>query len=230
MLKECYSVFVVDDDPDIQEWVGYGLREKGIQCTTFSDGFECLNFLRERKDATPDLILLDIMMPRMGGLETCENIRKLKLPHKPLIAFLTAKVEADSQLVGFEVGADDYIIKPIRPKVLMRRVDALLKHSKSSVNPSKTWFHKDLEVRFEYRLATQNGVELGFSQKEFQLMVLFLSQPKKVYDRQEIMKEIWPDQNVVETRTLDVHILNLRKKLGVGYIKTIKGVGYGLDS
>lgn len=230
MLRDSYSVFVVDDDPDIQEWVKFGLGEKGIHCTTFSDGLECLNYLKEKKEFTPDLILLDIMMPRMGGIETCEGIRKLNLPHKPLIAFLTARGGSDAQLVGFEVGADDYITKPIRPKVLMRRVEALLKHSKSPVNPSKIWRHNALEVHFESRMARLSGVELGMSQKEFQLIVLFLSQPKKVYDRQEILKGIWPDQNAIETRTLDVHILNLRKKLGMGYIKTVKGVGYGLDS
>jgi len=224
------KVFVVDDDPDILQLLEYHLKEKEMEVQLFESGLDCYHYLDQEGSEVPDLILLDVMMPNLGGLETCQRIRTLELDRQPLIAFLTAKTEDYSQLSGFEAGGDDYILKPIRPKVLMHRVEALLRHAKRLRGDSDRIEFKDLLFAKENYTILKDGQVLDVSRKEFQILSLLMGEPKKVFKRSELFDLLWPDQFDRETRTLDVHILKLRKKLGEGYIRTVKGVGYGLDS
>ncbi|MDX1651254.1 MAG: response regulator transcription factor [Brumimicrobium sp.] len=217
-------ILLVDDDPDILEMISYNLIKEGYNVHTASNGEEGVQLADK---VNPDLVLLDVMMPKMDGIEVCEIIREKKQTDQPIIAFLTSRAEDYSQIAGFKAGGDDYITKPIRPRVLLSRIEALLrrKYSKeqdSQPEPVSTRVMLDRE-RF---LLLLEDKEIILPKKEFELLELLLSKPGKVFTREEILSKVWGDETIVGERTIDVHIRKLREKIGDAYIRTIKGVGY----
>lgn len=221
-------ILLVDDEPDILEFIGYNLEKEGFRVLTASNGKEAVEVAREH---LPQVIILDVMMPEMDGIETCEEIRKIPSLSRSLIAFLTARGEDYSQIAGFEAGADDYITKPIKPKVLVSRVRALLKRyqPESSGEASGGASVIDLgrlKIDQERYLVVRDGQELSLPKKEFELLNLLVSKPEKVFTREEIYSAIWGNEVIVGDRTIDVHIRKLREKIGDDHIRTIKGVGY----
>jgi two-component system, OmpR family, alkaline phosphatase synthesis response regulator PhoP len=227
MKNDEYKVLLVDDETDIIEFVGYNLRREGFTVYTAFDGKTALESAHKYK---PQLILLDIMMPEMDGIETCEKIRETPALNDIIVCFLTARGEDYSQIAGFEAGADDYIVKPVKPKVLISRINALLKRQKPGANegPYENNVRSigDLIIDFEKYTVFKNGNELFLPKKEFELLMLLTSKPGIVYDRDTILEIVWDDNVIVGNRTIDVHIRKLREKLGSGHIRTIKGVGY----
>ena len=224
-----YKILLVDDEEDILEFLSYNLTKAGFKVSTASNGKDAIKLAKE---IIPHLIILDVMMPEMDGIETCEEMRKIPALKKSVIAFLTARSEDYSQIAGFEAGADDYISKPIKPKVLISRVTALLKRfgfsedGEASDSESSTITLGDLIIDKEKYTVTHNGEELSLPRKEFSLLLLLISKPEKVFTRDEIYNTIWGDTIVVGDRTIDVHIRKLREKIGEDYIRTVKGVGY----
>ena len=213
---------MVDDEPDILEIVGYNLSSEGYQVITAENGFEGV---KKAKKELPHLIILDVMMPEMDGIEACELIRKNPDLKNTIVTFLTARGEDYSQVAGFDAGADDYITKPIKPKVLVSKVKALLRRFKEEdvVNTVKIG---TLEInREEYKIISK-GKEIILPRKEFELLSLLASKPGKVFKRDEILDNVWGNEVVVGGRTIDVHIRKLREKLGDKSFKTVKGVGY----
>jgi two-component system alkaline phosphatase synthesis response regulator PhoP len=226
MSKERYRILLVDDEPDILEFIGYNLISEGYMVEKAHSGTEALKLA---KDFKPDLILLDIMMPGLDGIETCELLRKTPETKEVLIAFLTARQEDYSQISGFSAGADDYIIKPVKPKVLASRIHALLKRTRvpaSEQNPEAPLRFGILIIDPEKYQITLSGQEILLPRKEFELLILLASKPGRVQFRADIFRSVWGDQNVIGDRTIDVHIRKIRKKIGDHFIKTIKGVGY----
>ena len=222
------KILLVDDENDILEFVGYNLRKEGFEVHIAHNGKEAITAANRIQ---PDLILLDVMMPEMDGIETCEELRKIPSLHDTLIAFLTARSEDYSQIAGFEAGADDYIAKPIKPKVLISRVNALLKRRlKSNDSPASSSESiikaGELKIDIEKHLVYLDGEEHVLPRKEFKLLVLLAGKPEKVFTRDEIYNTVWGDDIVVGDRTIDVHIRKLREKLGNSRIRTIKGIGY----
>ena len=218
-MKE--TILLIDDDPDIIEMISYNLKKEGYIVENASNGEEGVKLAKNVKS---DLILLDVMMPKMDGIEVCETIREDKSIHQPIIAFLTSRNEDYSQIAGFRAGGDDYINKPIRPKVLLSRVEALLRRSLKAEN-SKVQEGKVVLDRDRF-LLLKEGDEIQLPKKEFELLELLLSQPGKVFGRELILSKVWGDDTIVGERTIDVHIRKLREKIGDAYIRTIKGVGY----
>ncbi len=225
-----YRILLVDDEPDILEFISYNLTRKGFKIFTAQNGRDAIE-LAEKVD--PHLILLDVMMPEMDGIETCEEIRSLPGMEKTVIAFLTARNEDYSQIAGFEAGGDDYINKPIKPKVLISRIKALLKRYGNApvvINDNKenenTQNISGLVIDRERFLVIVDEKELTLPKKEFELLTLLSSKPEKVFTRDEIFQSVWGDNIIVGDRTIDVHVRKLREKLGDRYIKTVKGVGY----
>ncbi|WP_339740020.1 response regulator transcription factor [uncultured Sunxiuqinia sp.] len=224
-----YKILLVDDEVDILEFISYNLEKEGYKVYTAQNGVEAIK-LAEKK--TPDLIILDVMMPEMDGIAACEEIRKIPSLSNVVIAFLTARGEDYSQIAGFEAGADDYITKPIRPKVLVSRVKALLKRTgggimtEQAVENSTTITIGNLVIDKERYLINSEGVEMVLPRKEFELLSLLVSKPGKVFTREEIYYSVWGDNVVVGDRTIDVHIRKLREKIGNDHIKTLKGIGY----
>ncbi len=223
-----YKILLVDDEPDIIEFIGYNLRKEGFQVVTCSNGKEALSFIDKEK---PHLILLDVMMPGMDGVEVCEQIRSKQDMDSVLIAFLTARGEDYSQIAGFDAGADDYITKPIKPKLLVSRIKALLrrKTEKGPKQEDNVVKAGNLSIDKERYLVYKDESQIELPRKEFELLLLMASKPGKVFNREEIFSNIWGNDVVVGGRTIDVHIRKLREKIGEGYIKTIKGVGYKFD-
>ncbi len=223
MKKGDITILLVDDEPDILEIVGYNLSEEGYQVTTASNGLEAIEKAKKKK---PHLIILDVMMPEMDGIEACEKLRKIPELEQSVITFLTARGEDYSQVAGFDAGADDYITKPIRPKVLVSKVKALLRRFKDEEKNSNIVTVGDLVInRDEYKIV--NGTkELVLPRKEFELLSLLASKPGKVFKREDILQKVWGDEVIVGGRTIDVHIRKLREKIGDESFKTIKGVGY----
>ena len=223
------KILVVDDEPDILEFLEYNLNKEGYQVLTASNGEEGLVLAETEK---PDLIILDIMMPKMDGVEVCRTLRSKPMFDKALIAFLTAREEDYSQIAALEVGGDDYITKPIRPRVFMSRVKALLRRSDRSEDPEEdTESVKvgDLIIDRE-KVTVQKGEEvIELAKKEFELINLLISKPGKVFSREEIFNKVWGTDVIVGNRTIDVHIRKLREKIGDHYIKTIKGIGYKFE-
>jgi len=228
MNPEEYKLLLVDDETDILEFVGYNLKKEGYQVFTASNGEEGVAAAKAHK---PHLILLDVMMPGMDGIETCDAIRNDPNLKDVLIAFLTARGEDYSQVAGFEAGADDYITKPIKPKVLVSRVKALLRRSANEdVSDAKNLMEfESLSIDLEKYQVRVNNKKLDLPRKEFELLGLLASKPGKVFTRDEIMDRIWGSEVVVGGRTIDVHIRKLREKIGDHRIKTIKGVGYKFE-
>lgn len=223
-----YRILLVDDEPDIIEFIGYNLRKEGFKVVTCSNGKEALNFIDREK---PHLILLDVMMPGMDGVEVCEQIRSKEDMDNVLIAFLTARGEDYSQIAGFDAGADDYITKPIKPKLLISRIKALLRRKSENGSGRQDSVVKagNLSIDKEQYLVYKDENQIELPRKEFELLLLMASKPGKVFNREEIFSNIWGNDVVVGGRTIDVHIRKLREKIGEGYIKTIKGVGYKFD-
>lgn len=223
------KILVVDDEPDILEFLEYNLKKEGYEVFTASNGEEGLQ-LAEKED--PELIILDIMMPKMDGVEVCRQLRTRPKFDKTLIAFLTAREEDYSQIAALEVGGDDYITKPIRPRVFLSRVRALLRRSDRSEGQeeeTRTVQVGDLIIDRD-KVTIQKGNEvIELAKKEFELINLLVSKPGKVFSREEIFNKVWGTDVIVGNRTIDVHIRKLREKIGDKYIKTIKGIGYKFE-
>ncbi len=223
------KILVVDDEPDILEILAYNLRKEGFQVTTANNGEEGL---KKAEEVKPDLIILDIMMPQMDGVEVCRNIRGRKEFDNTLIAFLTAREEDYSQIAALDVGGDDYITKPIKPRVLMSRVKALLRRSgrADEDNEADNIIEAgDLIIDKERVIVLRGEEEIELAKKEFELLTLLVSKPGKVFTREEIFNKVWGTDVIVGNRTIDVHIRKLREKIGDDYIKTIKGIGYRFE-
>lgn len=227
MNNSDFTLLLVDDEPDILEFVSYNLKKEGFNVLTASNGEEGLKIARKEK---PQLILLDVMMPGMDGIETCDQIRKVPDLEDALIAFLTARGEDYSQVAGFDAGADDYITKPIKPKVLVSRIKALLRRYGQSSGGDNLLEFGDLSIDIDKYQVNYKGDKLDLPRKEFELLTLLTSRPGKVFHRDEILDKIWGNEVVVGGRTIDVHIRKLREKIGEEYIKTVKGVGYKFQS
>ena len=219
-----YRILLVDDEPDILEFIGYNLRKEGYEVRTASNGREALE---EATTWHPHLILLDVMMPEMDGIAACQALRQHPELDKTIICFLSARSEDESQLAGFEVGADDYLAKPIKVQILVSRVKALLKRvDESEVATTATPAPSALTIDSERFMIIKDGQEIVLPRKEFNLLKLLYSKPQKVFSREEIFNRVWGSDVVVGDRTIDVHIRKLREKIGEGHIITIKGVGY----
>ncbi|MCH9774062.1 MAG: response regulator transcription factor [Bacteroidetes bacterium] len=227
MKAKDITILLVDDEPDILDIISYNLKAEGYKVKTASSGREGVE---KAKKVRPDLILLDVMMPEMDGIEACEQIRKTPGLEHTIIAFLTARGEDYSQVAGFEVGADDYIAKPVKPKVLTSRLKALLRRRplEPATSEERTTLG-DMVIDIERYHIEIKGKVVELPRKEFELLGLLASKPGKVFTRDEIMDRIWGTQVIVGGRTIDVHIRKLREKIGVERIKTIKGVGYKFE-
>ena len=224
MIKKDIRILLVDDEPDILEILSYNLTSEGYEVFTAKNGIEGV---AKAKKKQPHLIILDVMMPEMDGIEACEIIRNTPGLENTIITFLTARSEDYSQVAGFDAGADDYITKPIKPKVLVSKVKALLrrlKEDEAEVDDIVTV--GDIVInREEYKIINK-GVELTLPRKEFELLALLASKPNKVFKREVILDKVWGNEVVVGGRTIDVHIRKLREKIGDDNFKTVKGVGY----
>lgn len=227
MESNYYKILVVDDEEDIVEFISYNLKKEGYDVITAKNGREAIS---KAKLFKPHLILLDIMMPEMDGIEACEEIRNIPDLSHTLIAFLSARSEDYSKIAGFNAGADDFIAKPIRPKVLTSIIKALLKrysiNQSEKAGSSKNSKVSDVLIDKERHVVIVNGKEIDLPKKEFNLLYLLLSKPSRVFTREEIFDHIWGPDIFVSERTIDVYIRKIREKIGVKRIKTIKGVGY----
>ncbi|RRQ50379.1 DNA-binding response regulator [Maribacter algicola] len=224
MKKKDITILLVDDEPDILEILSYNLSSEGYEIITAKNGAEGVS---KAKKKLPNLIILDVMMPEMDGIEACEIMRKTPGLENTIITFLTARGEDYSQVAGFDAGADDYITKPIKPKVLVSKVNALLRRlSKEDVPVEDITKVGDIVInREEYKIINQ-GEEIILPRKEFELLALLTSKPNKVFKREVILDRVWGNEVVVGGRTIDVHIRKLREKIGEDHFKTVKGVGY----
>ncbi|HPD94533.1 MAG: response regulator transcription factor [Bacteroidales bacterium] len=227
-MEQQYRILIVDDETDIVEFLSFNLKKEGFVVESASNGRDAIT---KAEAFGPDLILLDIMMPEMDGIETCEAIRGNPNIKDVVIAMLTARSEDYSQIAGFDAGADDYITKPVKPKVLIARIKALLKRTDSvSQSSSASTFVDEIPAGIvidrEKYVVYFNGKELILPKKEFELLALLYSKPQKVFTRDEIYNAVWGEDIIVGDRTIDVHIRKIREKLGDEYIRTVKGVGY----
>ncbi len=222
MKKGDITILLVDDEPDILEIVRYNLVSEGYKVELAENGLEAISKAKELK---PHLIIMDVMMPKMDGLEACSKIREIPELAETLIAFLTARGEDFSQMAGFEAGADDYITKPIRPKVLVSKVKSLLRRYRNDLQEESLVFGNLVINPEEYNVIL-NEIEIPMPRKEFELLSLLASRPSKVFKREDIMDSIWGTEVIVGDRTIDVHIRKLREKLGDDRFRTVKGVGY----
>lgn len=224
MKKQDIRILLVDDEPDILEILKYNLSSEGYQVSTAKNGVEGVEKAKKKK---PHLIILDVMMPEMDGIEACEKIRNTEGLQDTIITFLTARGEDYSQVAGFDAGADDYITKPIKPKVLVSKVKALLRRLKEQedATPEIKRVGNIVINREEYKVVN-NGEEIILPRKEFELLSLLTSKPDKVFKREVILDKVWGQEVVVGGRTIDVHIRKLREKIGDHHFKTVKGVGY----
>jgi len=226
MKNKDIKILLVDDDADILEIVGFNLEAENYQVFTAKNGKEALSIAKKE---TPNLVILDVMMPEMDGIETCENMRKMPELNSAIITFLTARGEDYSQVAGFDVGADDYITKPIKPKLLVSKVKALLRRVKEDISVEDVLKIGDIEINREEYKIIKDKTEIILPRKEFELFYLLASKPGKVFKREEILDKVWGNEVIVGGRTIDVHIRKLREKIGDDLFKTIKGVGYKLE-
>ena len=219
------KILLIDDEQDILEILSYNLEKEGYQVFTANNGNEGIV---KAKEIIPDLILLDVMMPEKDGIETCQEMRQIKELQKTLIVFLSARSEEFSQLAGFDAGANDYIVKIIKPKVLISKVNALLQLTTQVAEQSKLIELGDLVIDKDNFKVTKNGEHFLLPKKEFDLLYLLASNTQKVFKREEILDKVWGNDVIVGERTIDVHIRRLREKLGDNSIQTLKGIGYKL--
>lgn len=220
------TILLVDDEPDILEFLGYNLEKEGYRVLKAKNGQKALKLAIEKK---PQLVILDVMMPVMDGMDACAEIRKIPELAGTLIAFLTARGEDYSQIAGFDAGADDYITKPIKIKLFISRIQALLRRVTEIKANSNVILLKGFTIDKDRYIVTKDGMELSLVRKEFELLQFLVSRPEKVVTRDEIFANVWDEDVVVGDRTIDVHIRRIREKLGIDSIKTIKGVGYKFD-
>jgi two-component system alkaline phosphatase synthesis response regulator PhoP len=218
-----HTILLVDDEPDILEFLSYNIRKEGYKVFTANNGEEGVKLTQQ---LSPSLILLDVMMPKMDGIETCQIIRKDLNITQPIIAFLTSRAEDYAQIAGFEAGADDYISKPIRPRLLLSKIESLLRRLDKSHGIVIESQVNSLKIDREKFLIEIDGKQIILPKKEFELLELLASRPGKVFNREQILSIVWGNETIVGERTIDVHIRKLREKLGDDYIRTIKGVGY----
>lgn len=227
MSPETIKILLVDDEPDILEFMEYNLAKEGYEVFLAKNGKEAVEMARRER---PQLIILDIMMPTMDGIEACRQIREIPELQQTLIAFLTARNEEYSQIAGFDVGADDYISKPVKPRILTSRIKALLRRVNGLQQPPVPVIQiGNLRIDREKYLVFKDDVALSFPRKEFELLALLTSKPGKVFSREDILSRVWGNDIIVGDRTIDVHIRKIREKLGDESIKTIKGIGYKFD-
>jgi two-component system alkaline phosphatase synthesis response regulator PhoP len=221
------KILLVDDEQDIIDLISYNLEKENYQVKSAMNGRDAIE---TAKEFLPDLILLDVMMPEMDGIETCVEMREIDSLKPSIIAFLTARGEDYSQIAGFDAGADDYISKPIKPRVLLSRIQALLRRKRSASDVRAGAPVGGIVIDKEKYLVVQDGKELNLPKKEFELLALLISKPGRVFTREIILNTIWGNDVVVGDRTIDVHIRKLREKIGSKFIKTIKGVGYKFEA
>ncbi len=226
MKKSEIKILLVDDEPDIREIIGFNLTNEGYQVYVSSNGEKAV---KKAIEITPHLIIMDIMMPELDGISACEQIRSQPKLQSTVIMFLSARGEDFSYVAAFDAGADDYVTKPIKPKVLLSKVKGLLRRFKNSDEEPSVLNLGDLIVDKEEYKVTHNGTSFGLPRKEFELLFLLASRPNKVHKREKIMEKIWGADVVVGDRTIDVHIRKLREKVGEKFFKTVKGVGYKFE-
>jgi two-component system alkaline phosphatase synthesis response regulator PhoP len=230
MISPKSKILIVDDEADILELIEYNLKQEGYQVFTATNGQEAITLA---KKVLPDLILLDVMMPKMDGIEACRLMRTLPEFKQTFMVFLTARNEEYSEIAGFNVGADDYITKPIKPRSLVSRINAILRRTSQpneKEQPHKKLEIEDLVIDREAFLVYQAGKKVVLAKKEFELLHLLASKPGKVFTRDQILKSIWEESVIVTNRTIDVHVRKLREKLGDKYLGTVKGVGYKFNA
>ena len=231
MNEKNIKILLADDEPDILDFLSYNLKKEGFEVFTAENGLKALEIA---KKIQPDLIVLDVMMPLMDGIETCRQLREMPEFKQTIIIFLTARDEDFTQVAALDVGGDDYISKPLKPRVFISRINALLRRIANNDinleqnNPDLIVFG-DLTVDKEKIIVVKNNVQIPLAKKEFELLCLLLSRPGKVYTREEIFHKIWGNDVIVGDRTIDVHIRKLREKIGEEYIGTVKGIGYKIE-
>ncbi len=224
MEPQPYRILLVDDEPDVVEFLSYNLKKEGYTIFTADNGSEAI---KVAKIQLPHLIVLDVMMPEMDGIEACREIKQIPELSDTIIVFLTARSEDYSQIAGFDAGADDYVTKPVKPRILISRIKALLRRYRQGVVAEEQDVPlPDLFIDRERYLVIKGGQELFLPRKEFELLVLLSSKPNKVFTREEIFSKVWGENVFVGDRTIDVHIRKIRQKIGIENIRTVKGVGY----
>ncbi|MBU2566664.1 MAG: response regulator transcription factor [Bacteroidales bacterium] len=223
MSQNKYKILLVDDEEDIIEFLSYNLDKEGYTVVTARNGIEAIQKARKEK---PDMILMDVMMPEMDGMTAVQEIRKMPSMEETIIVFLTARSEDYSQIAGFDAGGDDYVAKPVKPKVLMSRIKALLRRSTKKETVDHSIEIGDLIIDPEKFVVIKGGEELILPNKEFKILLLLAGSPNKVFSREEIFSKVWGNDVIVGDRTIDVHVRKIREKIGIDNIRTIKGVGY----
>ena len=221
------KVLVVDDDPDIVEILKYNLKNSGYSVKSAGNGVEAI---KKAKKFIPDIILMDVMMPEMSGIEACEEIKNIDQLSQAIIIFLSARSEDYTQISAYDAGADDYISKPVKPKILLKKISNIAKKISSEKNAPKTIDLGSIKINKEEYVVTKDKKEILLPRKEFELLFLLATKPEKVFTREEIMNKVWGTQVIVGDRTIDVHVRKLREKIGEKHIKTLKGVGYKFKS
>ena len=221
------KILVVDDDPDIVEILKYNLKNSGYSVKSAANGVEAI---KKAKKFIPDIILMDVMMPEMSGIEACEEIKNIDQLSQATIIFLSARSEDYTQISAYDAGADDYISKPVKPKILLKKISNIAKKINSEKNAPKTIDLGSIKINKEEYVVIKDKKEILLPRKEFELLFLLATKPEKVFTREEIMNKVWGTQVVVGDRTIDVHVRKLREKIGEKHIKTLKGVGYKFKS
>ena len=221
------KVLVVDDDPDIVEILKYNLKNSGYSVKSAGNGVEAI---KKAKKFIPDIILMDVMMPEMSGIEACEEIKNIDQLSQAIIIFLSARSEDYTQISAYDAGADDYISKPVKPKILLKKISNIAKKISYEKNAPKTIDLGSIKINKEEYVVIKDKKEILLPRKEFELLFLLATKPEKVFAREEIMNKVWGTQVVVGDRTIDVHVRKLREKIGEKHIKTLKGVGYKFKS
>lgn len=221
------KILIVDDEADILELIAYNLTKQGYEVITAENGVQGIELAKKH---SPQLILLDVMMPEMDGIEACRTIRSMPEFKDTFIVFLTARNEEYSEVSGFNAGADDYIAKPVKPRILVSRINALLRRNKQGAEKSHKLKLFDIVIDREAYMVFRNDEQIAMAKKEFELLYFLASNPGKVFNRDQILKTVWEESVIVTNRTVDVHIRKLREKLGKGYVGTVKGVGYRFET
>ena len=221
------KVLVVDDDPDIVEILKYNLKNSGYSVKSAGNGVEAI---KKAKKFIPDIILMDVMMPEMSGIEACEEIKNIDQLSQAIIIFLSARSEDYTQISAYDAGADDYISKPVKPKILLKKISNIAKKIRSEKNALKIIDLGSIKINKEEYVVIKDKKEILLPRKEFELLFLLATKPEKVFTREEIMNKVWGTQVIVGDRTIDVHVRKLREKIGEKHIKTLKGVGYKFKS